>query len=228
MGKSASPRTRPLTHLPFTVGAVLAALISITGCADVIHEFSKSDVSATELSSTLLRASDLPGWTVSAQEDSAPADRAMERIKDQVCDLDAAQLSSTYISPEEDLSAWSTAEPVCGGWRAALEVTLAAEATYRQIYQDTLAATVAEEGIGLSDFRYQRVDLGLGEQSLVYLVTATLRGPGVTVSYESYEITQLTDYLATSVIVEGYGRPVDRNLLLRLASVVSGRMASLG
>ena len=93
---------------------------------------------------------------------------------------------------------------------------------------DQVLDVPAEEGIGLSDFRRQRVDLGLGAQSLVYLVTATLRGPGVTVSYESYEITQLTDYLATSVIVEGYGRPVDRNLLLRLASVISGRMVSLG
>jgi hypothetical protein len=227
MGFIIAFRHRPLLRLPLIVAASMLGLCSLTGCTAIVRELSKSDVTAEELSSTLLRASDLPGWSVMTETENAAAANFQERLGE-VCDIDASQSSSTYFSPEEDLTTSSTAEPVCGGWKAAREATVAAEATYRQVVQDSLAAGLSEAGLGLSDFRYERVDLGLGEQSLVYAGTATLRGPGGTISYELYMVSQFSDYLATTVLMEGYDRPVDRNELLRLASIVKGRMVSLG
>lgn len=211
-----------------SVAIVLTSTAALSSCTSVMRAISKSNVSSEELRSVLLQSVDVPGWSIDPAVESSLSDSALAKLEDQVCDIDAAEEGATYTSASGDLDASSGAEPVCGTGAASREATILGEDTYRQVYQETIVAEAATENFVVSDFSYTRVDLGLGEDTLVYLVTAQLTGPEFSVSYEAYEVSIFSDRLAATVVMRGYDRVVPQDELLRLSNIVKSRVTALG
>lgn len=193
-----------------------------------MRAISKSNVSSEELRSVLLQSADVPGWSIDPAIESSVSDGALAKLEDQVCDVDAAELGATYTSTSGDLDVLSSAEPVCGTGAESREATILVEDTYRQVYQETIVAEAATENFVVSDFSYTRVDLGLGNDTLVYLISAQLTGPESFVSYEAYDVSIFSDRLAATVRMRGYNRVVPQEELLRLSSIVRSRVLALG
>ena len=206
-------------HKFLSLVIVLTSAAALSSCTSVMRAISKSNVSSEELRSVLLQSVDVPGWSIDPSVESSLSDSALAKLEDQVCDIDAAEEGATYTSTSGDLDVSSGAEPVCGTGAESREATILAEDTYRQVYQETFV---------VSDFSYTRVDLGLGEDTLVYLVTAQLTGPEFSVSYEAYEVSIFSDRLAATVVMRGYDRVVPQDELLRLSNLVKSRVLALG
>lgn len=80
-----------------------------------MREISKSDVSPNELRSVLLQSSDVPGWSIDpAYEPSAAESAIVSDLNDEFCDVNAVEESAWYTAASDDLTVFSTAEPVCG------------------------------------------------------------------------------------------------------------------
>jgi hypothetical protein len=207
---------------------VLTSVTALSSCTSVMRAISKSNVSSEELRSVLLQSADVPGWSIDPAIESSVSDSALAKLEDQVCDVDAAELGSTYTSTSGDLDVLSSAEPICGTGAESREATILAEDTYRQVYQEMMVAEAATEKFAVSDFSYTRVDLGLGNNTLVYLISAQLTGAEFSVSYEAYDVSIFSDRLAATVRMRGYDRVVPQDELLRLANVVKSRVLALG
>ena len=211
-----------------SVAIAVTSVATLSSCTSVMRAISKSNVSSEELRSVLLQSADVPGWSIDPAIESSVSDGALAKLEDQVCDVDAAELGATYTSTSGDLDVLSSAEPVCGTGAESREATILVEDTYRQVYQETIVAEAATENFVVSDFSYTRVDLGLGNDTLVYLISAQLTGPESFVSYEAYDVSIFSDRLAATVRMRGYNRVVPQEELLRLSSIVRSRVLALG
>ena len=211
-----------------SVAIAVTSVATLSSCTSVMRAISKSNVSSEELRSVLLQSADVPGWSIDPSVESSVSDGALAKLEDQVCDVDAAELGATYTSTSGDLDVLSSAEPVCGTGADSREATILAEDTYRQVYQETIVAEAATGNFVVSDFSYTRVDLGLGNDTLVYLISAQLTGPESFVSYEAYDVSIFSDRLAATVRMRGYNRVVPQEELLRLSSIVRSRVLALG
>ena len=211
-----------------SVAIAVTSVATLSSCTSVMRAISKSNVSSEELRSVLLQSADVPGWSIDPAIESSVSDDALAKLEDQVCDVDAAELGATYTSTSGDLDVLSSAEPVCGTGAESREATILVEDTYRQVYQETIVAEAATENFVVSDFSYTRVDLGLGNDTLVYLISAQLTGPESFVSYEAYDVSIFSDRLAATVRMRGYNRVVPQEELLRLSSIVRSRVLALG
>jgi hypothetical protein len=193
-----------------------------------MRAISKSNVSSEELRSVLLQSVDVPGWSIDPAIEATAPSGAFAEIEDRACDADAAEEGVTYTAPTGDFDVASAAEPVCGTGADAREATILGEDTYRQAYQDMIVANVATAGIAVSNFSYTRVDLGLGDDTLVYLISAQLTGPDAAISYEGYDVSIFSDRLVATVFMQAYDRVVPQGELLRLSSLIKSRVTALG
>ena len=215
-------------HKFLSLVIVLTSAAALSSCTSVMRAISKSNVSSEELRSVLLQSADVPGWSIDPAIESSVSDSALAKLEDQVCDVDAAEEGATYTSASGDLDVLSSAEPVCGTGAESREATILGEDTYRQVYQEMIVAEAATQNFVVSDFSYTRVDLGLGNDTLVYLISAQLTGAEFSVSYEAYSVGIFSDRLAATVLMRGYDRVVSQEELLRLSNIVRSRVLALG
>lgn len=211
----------------FSIAFLLMSVVVMSACTSVMRAISKSNVSSDEMRSVLLQSADVPGWSIDPTIESSAADSAIAKLEDQTCDIDAVEEGATYTAPAGDFSVYSSAEPVCGTGAESREATILGESTYFQVFQEALVANVAAANVAVSDFSYTRVDLGLGSDTLAYLVTAQLTGPESSAPFEAYQVSIFSDRLGATVLMQAFGRVVPQDELLRLSNIVKSRVLAL-
>ena len=220
-------------YLVFKVIAIVSILPAVASCSSLWRELTKSDVTQYQLEIALLQPNDLPGWTAGSSEtladgssgwgDVSSEDTLSDEEKDMICDLTGGKISRVMTSPYGNVVAYSTAEATCGTWDEMLKNTLSNEDFYRQLARESMASSVAIYNAGLSNFKYERVDLGIGERALVYKYSGDIIGPEGQLVFVGYEVSQFTDLMTTSLFMEGEQGAVSESEVARLASIVNSR-----
>lgn len=219
--------------LVLKVIALVLILPTAASCTSVLRELTKSDVTEYQLEIALLQPDDLPGWAAGSSDtltggssgwgDVSSEDTLSDEEKNMICDLTGGKTSRVMTSPYGNVVAYSTAEATCGTWDEMLKNTLSNEDFYRQLARESMASSVAVYSAGLSNFKYERVDLGLGERALVYKYSGDIIGPDGQLVFVGYVVSQFTDLMTTSLVMEGEQGAVSESEVVRLASIVNSR-----
>jgi len=220
-------------YLVFKVIAIVSILPAVASCSSLWRELTKSNVTQYQLEIALLQPNDLLGWTAGSSEtliggSSAWGDVSSENTlsdeeKDMICDLTGGKTSRVMTSPYGNVVAYSTAEATCGTWDEMLKNTLSNEDFYRQAAREQMASAVAIYSAGLSNFKYERIDLGIGEKALVYKYSGDIIGPDGQLVFVGYQVSQFTDLMTTSLFMEGELGAVSESEAVRLASIINSR-----
>jgi hypothetical protein len=220
-------------HLPLLVLPLAALLLLVAGCAEVSRELTISDATAEDLRESLVQQADLPGWTAEEAVSSAGAERALDNTATEleaegnyVCDLAPVE-GPSFANAEETLVVYSTAERVCGDLASYMARTLANESVYAEGSRNSLAANLATYGVSLTNFSYERANLGLDSETHVYEIRADLQTTEGTLKYAAYEVSVYSSRIVTTLYIEGYGVAVPEQDVTRLAGLIRARLNTL-
>ena len=204
--------------------------LSLTGCTDLLNSLSKSDVSPDELRSVLLTSSHFNGQWTETQPDSVATqafDRELEKIGDEVCDVEGMVDGPIFQRDEGALVAYSTAEAVCGSTAETIQVTKDSIDTIRAMQENGINSIAASYELGIRNFRANIVNLGLGSNAVAIHTTAEFVGEGTSVLYDQLSVTVVNDRAAVTVTIEAYGQKAPVDVLTRLVSTVKTRLAAI-
>ena len=214
--------------LKFTPLLILS--LSLTSCADLTKTLTRSDVTATELKSTLFTPSDFPDYQIiQTSVANLSAENVIgEELNDKICDANSTLYSPLMVNEESTITLINAAEPVCLGKDEAKAATIENFSELLYVRENMLNASIAEQGGGVRNIKTKLLEYSaFGEDSLTYQTTAEITFEDNPIPYKSITVVLFSDQAAVSIILESYTESFPEDILTKAVTLSKSRLSLL-